>query len=100
MHYDKTAKSFSGCNKAMFHPFSLKNNPKKWLYSISTDSTISWRIYDIISQKILSYPQDGKNTHGNQSILSSGEFFWKYLERFKDLTTQCSNYAIEKGQFC
>lgn len=39
---DKAATSIWAHTKTMLHPFFLKDNSKKWLYNMPTDSITSW----------------------------------------------------------
>lgn len=42
--------------KPHFIPFSLKNNSKKWLYTMPTDSNTSWDEFAMTFLKSVDYP--------------------------------------------
>jgi hypothetical protein len=83
--------------KLRFIPFALRDNAKKWLYSLVTNSITTWKEFiTVFLKKYFSMHKTAKiRGEINQCRQKSGEPFWKYLERFKDLLSQCPHHAIE-----
>ena len=88
--------------KLRFIPFALKDNAKKWLYSLNTNLITTWEEFVTIFLKKY-FPHHKKTkirNEINQFHQAVSEPFWRYLERFKDLLAQCSHHAIEKWRLC
>jgi len=73
--------------KLRFIPFALRDNAKKWLYSLATNSVTTWKEFiTIFLKKYYPMHKTAKiRSEINQFRQKSGEPFWKYLECFKDL---------------
>ena len=69
-----------------FIPFALKDQAKKWLYSLATDSISTWvEFVTIFLKKFFpTYKTAKLRNEINQFRQTPDEPFWKYLERFKD----------------
>ena len=88
--------------KLRFVPFALKDNAKKWLYSIPTNSITTWEEFTKVFLKKF-YPNHKTARYRNeinQFRQKAKEPFWQYFERFKSLLTQCPHHAIEKWRLC
>jgi len=73
--------------KLRFIPFALKDNAKKWLSSLPTNSISTWEEFVTVFLKKY-YPRHKTaklRNEINQFHQIAGEPFWRYLERFKDL---------------
>ena len=81
--------------------FALKENAKKWLYSLPVNSISSWEGFVVIFLK--KYFPNHKTTkitnEINQFHQKENESFWKYFDRFKNLLSQCPHHGIENGDF-
>ena len=69
------------------YPFVLKNNAKRWLYILPTNSISKWDEFVKIFLKkfyLMHKPTRMRNAI-NQFQQVGGEPLWKYPERFKDL---------------
>jgi hypothetical protein len=88
--------------KLRFIPFALKDQAKKWLYSLVTDSISTWvEFITVFLKKFFpTYKTAKLRNEINQFRQTPEEPFWKYLERFKDLLTQCPHHGIEKWHLC
>jgi len=72
--------------KLRFIPFSLRDNAKKWLYSMATNSIITWAKFIAIFQKKF-FPMHKTTmiqSEINQFRQREKEQFWRYLEWFKN----------------
>ena len=82
--------------------FALKENAKKWLYSLPVNSISSWEGFVVIFLK--KYFPNHKTTkitnEINQFHQKENESFWKYFDRFKNLLSQCPHHGIEKWRLC
>ncbi|XP_074324182.1 uncharacterized protein LOC141661103 [Apium graveolens] len=82
--------------------FSLKENAKKWLYSLPVNSISTWEGFVVIFLK--KYFSNHKTTRLtneiNQFHQKENESFWKYFDRFKNLLSQCPHHGIEKWRLC
>ena len=82
--------------------FFLKDNAKKWLYSLPNQSITTWEGFVRIFLK--KYFPHHKTTRIrneiNQFYQLAGESFWKYFDRFKNLLTQCPHHGIEIWRLC
>ena len=88
--------------KLRFIPFSLKDNAKKWMNSLVTDSISTWKEFLEVFQKNF-FPRHKTakiRSEINQFHQLPSEPFWKYFERFKDLISKCPHHAIEKWRLC
>ena len=88
--------------KLRFIPFSLKDNAKKWMNSLITDSITTWKEFvDVFQKKIFPRYKTAKiRSERNKFHQLPSEPFWKYFERFKDLISKCPHHAIEKWRLC
>ncbi|XP_074342937.1 uncharacterized protein LOC141680673 [Apium graveolens] len=82
--------------------FALKENAKKWLYSLPVNSISTWEGFVVIFLK--KYFPNHKTTRLtneiNQFHQKENESFWKYFDRFKNLLSQCPHHGIEKWRLC
>ena len=85
-----------------FIPFSLKDLPKKWLYSLAVDPATTWDDFVKAFLKIF-YPIH-KTALIRKNIMQfrqeSSEPFWRYFEQFKDLLAQRPHHGVEKWHQC
>ena len=83
--------------KLRFVPFALKDNAKRWMYSLPTNFISSWN--DFIKVFLRKYFPNGESVklmnEINQFIQFDKESFWKYMERFKNLLAQCPHHGLE-----
>ncbi|PKA55602.1 hypothetical protein AXF42_Ash006804 [Apostasia shenzhenica] len=83
-------------------PFALKDNAKKWLYSLGVNSIGTWD--DFIKVFLKKYFPNGKTVRLrneiNQFVQLDKETLWKYIDRFKNLLAQCPHHGIEKWRLC
>ena len=84
--------------KLHFIPFALKDNAKKWMYSLTTHSISTWEgfVTAFLKKFFPRHKTARIRNEINQFQQLSGAPLWKYLERFKDLLAQCPHHAIEK----
>ena len=84
--------------KLRFITFAFKDQAKKWLYSLTTDSISTWiEFVTLFLKKFFpTYKTAKLRNEINQFRQAPEEPFWKYLERFKDLLVQCPHHGIEK----
>lgn len=85
-----------------FIPFALKDNAKKWLYSLPVNSITTW---DQFCRAFLKKYYPLHKTIKIRNDINSckqkmGESFWKFFERFKDLLAQCPHHGVEKWRLC
>ncbi|XP_074351553.1 uncharacterized protein LOC141690673 [Apium graveolens] len=82
--------------------FPLKENVKKWLYSLPVNSISTWEGFVVIFLK--KYFPNHKTTRLtneiNQFHQKENEYFWKYFDRFKNVLSQCPHHEIEKWRLC
>ncbi|XP_074374216.1 uncharacterized protein LOC141714604 [Apium graveolens] len=82
--------------------FALKENAKKWLYSLPVNSISTWEGFVVIFLK--KYFPNHKTTRLtneiNQFHQKENESFWKYFDRFKNLLSQGPHHRIEKWRLC
>ena len=73
--------------KLRFVLFALKDNAKRWMYSLPANSISNWNHF--IKVFLRKYFPNGKivklRNEINQFIQFDKESFWKYMERFKNL---------------
>ena len=78
-------------------PFALKDNAKRWMYTLPTNFISSWN--DFIKVFLRKYFPNGRTVklrnEINQFIQFDKESFWKYKERFKNLLAQCYHHGLE-----
>jgi len=84
--------------KLWFVPFALRDNAKKWLYSLATNSiTMLAEFVTVFLKKFFPMHKAARIwSEINQFRQREKKLFWRYLERFKDLVTQCPYHTIEK----
>ena len=84
--------------KLRFIPFMLRDVAKKWLYSLATNSITTWKDFvEIFLKKFFPRHKTAKSRSAiNQLCQNTDEPFWKYLDRFKDLLSQCPHHGIER----
>ena len=84
--------------KLRFIPFALKDQAKKWLYSLTTNSISTWvEFVTLFLKKFFpTYKTAKLRNEINQFRQTLEEPFWKYLKRFRDLLAQCPHHGIEK----
>ncbi|XP_063942447.1 uncharacterized protein LOC135150236 [Daucus carota subsp. sativus] len=82
--------------------FALKENAKKWLYSLPVNSISTWEGFVVMFLK--KYFPNHKTTRItneiNQFHQRENESFWKFFDRFKNLLSQCPHHGIEKWRLC
>ncbi|MBZ2164356.1 retrotransposon gag domain-containing protein, partial [Alteromonas stellipolaris] len=88
--------------KLRFIPFALKDKAKKWLNWLPNNSIGTWTEFiEIFLKKFFPMNKTARiRQEINRFRQQTGEPFWKYLERFKDLLTQCPHHAIYKWRLC
>jgi len=88
--------------KLRFVPFALKDNAKRWMYSLPANSISNWN--DFIKVFLRKYFPNGKTVklrnEINQFIQFDKEPFWRYMERFKNLLAQCPHHGLEQCRLC
>ena len=88
--------------KLRFIPFALRDNAKKWLYSLTINSITTWAEFVAVFLKKF-FPMH-KTARIRSEISQFRQYdkepFWRYLERFKDLLAQCPHHAIKKWRLC
>ena len=81
--------------KLRFVSFALKDNAKRWMYSLPAYS-ISNCFVEVFLRK---YVPNGKTVklrnEINQFIQFDKKSFWKYMERFKNLLAQCPHHGLK-----
>ena len=82
--------------------FALKDNAKKWLYSLPNQSITTWEGFvRIFLKKYFSHHKIARiRNEINQFYQLASESFWKYFDRFKNLLTQCPHHGIETWRLC
>ena len=82
--------------------FALKDNAKKWLYSLPNYSVTTWEGFvRIFLKKYFPHHKTARiRNEINQFYQLAGESFWKYFDRFKNLLTQCPHHGIETWRLC
>ena len=82
--------------------FAQKDNAKKWVYCLPTNSISKWdEFVKTFLKKFYSMHKMARIRNAiNQFQQVGGEPFWKHLERFKNLLAQCPRHAIEKWLLC
>jgi len=72
--------------KLRFIPFSFRDNAKKWLYSLTTNSITTWA--EFVSVFLKKFFPMHKTARIRSEIYQFRQWdkepFWRYLERFKD----------------
>ena len=73
--------------KLKFIPFSLRDNIKKWPYSLTTNSIATWAEFvAVFLKKFFPMHKTARiQSKINQFRQRDKEPFWRYLEKFKDL---------------
>jgi len=88
--------------KLRFVSFSLKDNAKRWMYSLPTNSISSWN--DFVKVFLRKYFSNGKivklRNKINQFVQFDKEYFLEYVERFKNLLAKCPNHGLEQWHLC
>lgn len=82
--------------------FALKDNAKKWLYSLPVNSISTWEGFVVIFlKKFFPNHKTTKLTNEiNQFRQKHNEPFWTCFDRFKNLLSQCPHHGIEKWRLC
>ena len=82
--------------------FALKNNAKRWLYSLPNQSITIWEDFvRTFLKKFSPHHETAKIMNEiNQFYQLAGKSFWKYFDRFKNLLIQCLHHRIETWRLC
>ena len=82
--------------------FALKDNAKKWLYSLPVNSISTWDGFVVIFLKKFfpSHKTTKLTNEINQFRQKLNEPFWTCFDRFKNLLSQCPHHGIEKWRLC
>ena len=82
--------------------FALKDNAKKWLYSLPNYSVTTWEgfVRTFLKKYFPHHKTARIRNEINQFYQLAGESFWKYFDRFKNLLTQCPHHGIETWRLC
>ena len=88
--------------KLHFIPFALRDLAKKWLYSLATNTITTWgEFVEVFLKKFFPRHKTAKiGSAINQFSKHTDEPFWIYLDRFKDLLSQCPHHGIERWRLC
>ena len=81
-----------------FIPFALKNDAQRWMCGLKVGSIKSWDTFvDIFPER---YSRTRKTIGVRNEILCfvqlEHEPFWKNMNMFKELLTQCPHHGLEK----
>ena len=73
--------------KLSFIPFALRDNAKKWMHNLATNSISTWAEFvAIFLKKYFTMHKTARiRSQINQFWQLDKEPFWKYQDRFKDL---------------
>src|SRR6516165_2441557 len=79
-------------------PFALKDDSKKWLYSLPNNSIHTWE--EFVRVFLKKYYPNSKTTKIRNEInlfcQNERDSFWKYFDRFQNLLAQCPHHGLEK----
>src|SRR6516165_2888819 len=82
--------------------FALKDDAKKWLYSLPNNSIHTWE--EFVRVFLKKYYPNSKTTkiinEINLFCQNEKESFWKYFDRFQNLLAQCPRHGLEKWCLC
>ena len=82
--------------------FALKDSAKHWMYGLATRSVTSWD--DFVKLFLRKYFPNTKTVklrnEINQFVQLERESFWKYLDRFKNLLSQCPHHGLDQSRLC
>ena len=85
-----------------FISFALKDDAKKWIYSLPANSITKWD--GLMRVFLWKYLPNSKNVklrnEINQFVQVDRESFWKYLDRFKNLLSQCPHHSLDQSHLC
>ena len=82
--------------------FGLKDDAKRWMYGIKVGSIESWDPFiDIFLMRYfpLARPLDS-GMKSSFFVQLEHETFWKCMNRFKALLTQCPHHGLERWNLC
>ena len=87
--------------KLRFIPFKRRDNTKKWIYSLETNSITIWAEFVAVFLKFFPMHKTERiQSEINQFRQREKKPFGRYLDRLKDLLAQCLHHAIEKCRLC
>jgi len=85
-----------------FISFALKDDAKKWMYILLANSIIDWDGF--VRVLLWKYFPNSKTVklrnETNQFMQADKESFWKYLDRFKNLLSQCPYHGLDQAHLC
>lgn len=84
--------------RVKFIPFALKDDAKRWMYSLNVGSISSWDSFVNIFHK--RYFPSSKTIRLSNEILSFAQLeqepLWGYMSRFKELLVQCPHHGSKR----
>ena len=83
-----------------FISIALKDYAKKWMYSLSVNSITNWDGF--VHVFLGKYFPNSKivkiRNEINQFVQADRESFWKYLDMFKNLLSQCPHHGLNQAR--
>ena len=84
-----------------FTPFALKYDAKRWMYGLKVGSIKPWDSFvDIFLKRYFSTSKTNRIRNEILSFVPKHEPFGKYMNRFKELYTQCPYHRLERWDLC
>jgi len=76
-----------------FIPFALKDYAKRWMYIVLGLDPLNLGILLLISSS-------RARNEIHSFVQLEHKPFWSYINRFKELTTQCPHHSLQKWNLC